>query len=86
MPPDSATLHPGYVAPGSGPAITAAARPEPVEGVKSHLHIAARHAGFRRCGRAWPASGVTVPASDFSAAEIACLHAEPELVVVAVPA
>jgi hypothetical protein len=45
------------------------------------LRISARVDGFRRCGRAWPASGVTVDASEFTEEQIATLKAEPNLVV-----
>lgn len=48
------------------------------------LRVTAKHDGFRRCGRAWPASGVEVSADDFTDAEIERLVAEPELVVVPV--
>lgn len=45
------------------------------------LRVAARVNGFRRCGRAWPAAGVTVSADEFSAEEIETLKHDPELVV-----
>lgn len=52
------------------------------EGPQDALRIAARVNGFRRCGRAWPASGVTVPKSEFSTDEIEILLSDPELVVI----
>lgn len=57
-----------------------------VAAAATHLHIAARIDGFRRCGRTWPADGVVVPMADFSADDIERLRAEPELVVVDVVA
>lgn len=50
----------------------------------THLRVTAKHDGFRRCGRAWPASGVEVSAEDFTDTEIERLVTEPELVVVPV--
>lgn len=45
------------------------------------LHVAARVDGFRRCGRAWPATGMIVERAEFSDDDIARLKAEPELIV-----
>lgn len=44
-------------------------------------HIAARTDGFRRCGRAWPASGVTIDADEIPADVLEILKGERELVV-----
>ncbi len=57
------------------------AEPGLAVGGLSHLHVRALHDGFRRCGRAWPAAGVEVPAAAFSDDEIAALFDEPMLVV-----
>lgn len=54
------------------------------EPILTHLRVRARRDGFRRCGRAWPAAGVTVPADDFSDDEIARLLDEPMLDVTAI--
>lgn len=53
----------------------------PVATGKTHLRVAARVDGFRRCGRAWPASGTTVPKSGFDDDQVARLLADPDLVV-----
>ena len=53
----------------------------PVSGAKTHLRVAARVDGFRRCGRAWPASGDTVAKSAFTADQVARLLTDPDLVV-----
>lgn len=45
------------------------------------LRVSARVDGFRRCGRAWPASGAVVATADFSDAQVATLLADPDLVV-----
>lgn len=45
------------------------------------LRVTARVDGFRRCGRAWSASGDTVHKSDFSAEQLEILKNEPGLVV-----
>ncbi|HRQ57658.1 MAG TPA: hypothetical protein PLN31_09575 [Azoarcus taiwanensis] len=50
----------------------------------THLHVRALRDGFRRCGRAWPAAGVEVPAEDFSDEEITRLLNEPLLAVMPV--
>jgi competence protein ComEA len=50
----------------------------------THLRVRARRDGFRRCGRAWPAAGVTVAADDFSDDELARLLGEPMLEVTAI--
>lgn len=52
----------------------------PVAAEKTHLRVAARRDGFRRCGRAWPAAGVTVAKADFTDAQISTLLADPDLV------
>ena len=49
--------------------------------IVTHFHIAARTDGFRRCGRAWPAAGVTVAVEDLAEGDIERLLAERELVV-----
>lgn len=76
------------VATGSGSAPVALASTPPTDEDKAdkpskaaRLHITARTDGFRRCGRAWPAAGVTVPADEFSAEQLDALCAEPQLVV-----
>jgi hypothetical protein len=46
------------------------------------LRITARREGFRRAGRAWSTAPDEVPASEFSAGQIAALKAEPLLLVV----
>jgi len=46
------------------------------------MRIIARVASFRRAGRAWGATAVDVPASDFDKQQIAALKAEPMLSVV----
>lgn len=48
---------------------------------KTHLRVAARVDGFRRCGRAWPASGDTVAKADFTPEQVDRLMADPDLVV-----
>lgn len=50
----------------------------------THLHVRALRDGFRRCGRAWPAAGVEVPAGGFSDEEITRLLNEPQLAVMPV--
>lgn len=57
---------------------------EEAEAVVTHLHVRAVREGFRRCGRAWPAAGVEVPADAFSDEEITRLLNEPQLVVMPV--
>lgn len=57
---------------------------KPAQEIEAHpgrLHVAARVDGFRRCGRAWPASGAVVARADFGDDDIARLKAEPELIV-----
>lgn len=49
--------------------------------VCTHLLVTARVDGFRRSGRAWPASGVTVDSSDFDEEQITALLSEPMLIV-----
>ncbi len=58
----------------------------PVVSAKTHLRVAARVDGFRRCGRAWPASGDTVAKSAFTADQVARLLTDPDLVVTEVDA
>ncbi len=58
----------------------------PVVAIKTHLRVAARVDGFRRCGRAWPASGDTVAKADFTQEQIERLMADPDLVVTEVDA
>jgi hypothetical protein len=58
----------------------------PVLTGKTHLRVAARVDGFRRCGRAWPASGDTVAKSAFTADQVARLLTDPDLVVTEVDA
>lgn len=53
---------------------------------KTHLRVAARVDGFRRCGRAWPASGDTVAKADFTPGQVERLMADPDLVVTEVDA
>ena len=45
------------------------------------LRVTSKQAGFRRAGRAWPASPVTVPLAEFDDQQVAALRAEPMLVV-----
>ncbi|WP_234086760.1 HI1506-related protein [Azonexus sp. R2A61] len=45
------------------------------------MRIVSRTEGFRRCGRPWSTTEVTVIAEEFSAEEIERLKAEPELAV-----
>lgn len=45
------------------------------------LLIASKREGFRRAGRAWPATATEVDASEFSADQLAALKAEPMLTV-----
>lgn len=56
-------------------------QPSPAGEPIGALHVAARVNGFRRCGRAWPAAGVTVSKSEFSDEQIEILKREPGLVV-----
>ena len=51
------------------------------EPVVTHFHVAARTDGFRRCGRAWPAAGITIAVEDLAEGDIERLFAERELVV-----
>lgn len=84
--PDPISAEPGFDAAASPPPTpTFEAGGEGATG-HTHLRISARIDGFRRCGRAWPGSGVTVAKRDFSDDDIARLKAEPELVVVEVEA
>ena len=47
----------------------------------THLQVRALSEGFRRAGRAWPATPVIVPVDEFDEAQIEQLLAEPMLVV-----
>lgn len=54
---------------------------KPTAKVVPGLRVAAKVAGFRRGGRAWPADATDVPVADFSKAQLAQIRAEPMLVV-----
>ena len=47
----------------------------------THLAVTARTAGFRRGGRAWPATPTVVAVKDLSEAQLAAILSEPNLVV-----
>ncbi|THF60909.1 HI1506-related protein [Pseudothauera rhizosphaerae] len=53
----------------------------PGEPIVTHLRVRARRDGFRRCGRAWPAKGVTVGVDQFTEDQVARLLADPDLMV-----
>lgn len=47
----------------------------------THLRVAARRDGYRRCGRAWPLAGVEVPLAELSDDTVSRLSADPGLTV-----
>ena len=47
----------------------------------AYLSVAARRAGFRRAGRAWPAEPVIVATADFDAEQLDALRADPNIIV-----
>ena len=55
--------------------------PEATDYLVTHLHVRAARDGFRRCGRAWPAAGVTVAVDEFGEDEIERLLNDPDLLV-----
>ena len=52
--------------------------------IPARFRVTARHDGFRRCGRAWPAAGVVVAAGEFTGEQWAMLLAETTLEIVLV--
>lgn len=50
-------------------------------GYPSRLSVCAKHAGFRRAGRAWPSEAEIVATDDFTDEQLGQLLTEPMLVV-----